>query len=75
LSFVLTPALLFLRRLKVPRVAGVAIVAAVAITLIFGLGWLVSRQVTQLAGDLPRFQHALAEKISALRNRRPARQP
>ena len=67
LSFVLTPALLFLRRLKVPRVAGVAIVAAVAFTLIFGLGWLVSQQATQLAGDLPRFQHALAEKISALR--------
>jgi predicted PurR-regulated permease PerM len=36
LSFVLTPALLFLRRLKVPRVAGVAIVAAVAFALIFG---------------------------------------
>jgi predicted PurR-regulated permease PerM len=67
LSFVLTPGLLLLRRLKVPRVAGVAIVAAVAITLIFGLGWLVSQQATQLAGDLPRFQHALAEKISALR--------
>ena len=67
LSFVLTPALLFLRRLKVPRVVGVAIVVIFAFALIFGLGWLMSQQATQLAGDLPRYQHVLAEKISALR--------
>jgi predicted PurR-regulated permease PerM len=67
LSFVLTPALLFLRRLKVPRVVGVAIVVVLAFALIFGLGWLMSRQATQLAGDLPRYQHVLAEKIGALR--------
>ena len=67
LSFVLTPALLFLRRVKVPRVVGVAIVVAFAFALIFGLGWLMSQQATQLAGDLPRYQHVLAEKISALR--------
>jgi predicted PurR-regulated permease PerM len=68
LSFVLTPALLLLRRMKVPRVVGVAIVVALAFALIFGLGWLMSQQTTQLAGDLPRYQHVLAEKISALRN-------
>jgi predicted PurR-regulated permease PerM len=67
LSFVLTPALLLLRRLKVPRVVGVAIVVAFAFALIFGLGWLMSQQATQLAGDLPRYQHVLAEKLSALR--------
>ena len=67
LSFVLTPALLLLRRMKVPRVVGVAIVVAFTFALIFGLGWLMSQQATQLAGDLPRYQHVLAEKISALR--------
>ena len=67
LSFVLTPALLLLRRLRVPRVVGVAIVVALAFALIFGLGWLMSQQVTQLAGDLPRYQHVLAEKIGELR--------
>src|SRR6185369_3715089 len=55
LSFVLSPALLFLRRLKVPRLVGVAIVVAFAFALIFGLGWLMSQQATQLAGDLPRY--------------------
>jgi predicted PurR-regulated permease PerM len=68
LSFVLTPALLLLRRLKVPRVIGVAIVVAFAFAIIFALGWLMSQQGTQLAQDLPRYQQVLAEKISALRN-------
>ena len=67
LSFVLTPALLFLRRLKIPRVIGVAIVVAFAFALIFSLGWTMSKQATQLAEDLPRHQHVLAEKISAIR--------
>lgn len=67
LSFVLTPALLFLRRLKVPRVLDVTIVVASALALIFALGWLVSQQATQLAKDLPRYQHVLADKIAALR--------
>jgi predicted PurR-regulated permease PerM len=68
LSFVLTPALLLLRRLKVPRIIGVAIVVAFAFAVIFALGWLLSQQATQLAQDLPRYQDVLAEKISALRN-------
>ncbi len=67
LSFVLTPALLFLRRLKVPRVLGVAIVVASAFTVIFAVGWLISQRATQLAEDLPRYQYVLANKIAALR--------
>ena len=68
LSFVLTPALLFLRRLKVPRVIGVAIVVASTFAVIFALGWLMSQQATQLAEALPRYQHILADKIAALRH-------
>ena len=67
LSFVLTPILLLLRRLKVPRVVGVAIVVAFAFALIFSLGWLMTQQATQLAEDLPRYQQVITEKISALR--------
>src|SRR6476646_1255448 len=67
LSFVLTPLLLLLRKVKVPRVLAVIIVVTFAFAIIFALGWLMSQQATQLAGDLPRYQHVLAEKISALR--------
>ena len=67
LSFVLTSPLLFLRRLRVPRVIAVAIVVALAFSGIFLVGWLMSLQATQLAVDLPRYQQVLAEKIGAFR--------
>jgi predicted PurR-regulated permease PerM len=64
LSFVLTPPLLFLRRIGVPRALGVAILVSLAFLLIVTLGWLLSREAPQLAVDLPRYQGALAEKIT-----------
>jgi predicted PurR-regulated permease PerM len=67
LSFVLTPLLLLLRKIKVPRVPAVAIVVTLAFVIIFALGWMLSHQAAQLAGDLPRYQHVLAGKISTLR--------
>jgi predicted PurR-regulated permease PerM len=67
LSFVLTPLLLLLRKAKVPRVLAVIIVVTLAFAIIFGLGWMMSQQASQLAGDLPRYQHVLAEKIATLR--------
>lgn len=67
LSFVLTPLLLLLRKIKVPRVPAVIVVVTLAFAIIFGLGWMLSHQVAQLASDLPRYQHVLADKISALR--------
>ena len=67
LSFVLTPLLLLLRTIKVPRLPAVGIVVTLAFAIIFGLGWMLSHQVAQLASDLPRYQHVLAGKISALR--------
>jgi predicted PurR-regulated permease PerM len=67
LSFVLTPILIFLRRLKVPRIIGVGIVVTLAFGLIFSLGWLMTQQAMQLAEDLPGYQQVLAEKIGALR--------
>jgi predicted PurR-regulated permease PerM len=67
LSFVLTPIFLLLRRLKVPRVVGVAIVVTFAFALIFSLGWVMAQQATQLAENLPGYQQVLTNKISALR--------
>jgi predicted PurR-regulated permease PerM len=67
MSFVLTPIFLLLRRLKVPRVIGVAIVVTLAFALIFFLGWLMAQQATQLAENLPRYQQVLTNKINALR--------
>jgi predicted PurR-regulated permease PerM len=67
LSFVLTPLLLLLRRIKLPRVLAVAIVVTFAFGLIFALGWLMSRQAAELAESLPRYQQVLTDKINGLR--------
>jgi predicted PurR-regulated permease PerM len=67
LSFVLTRPLLMLRRIKVPRVLAVVIVVSTAFAIILALGWMMSREVTQLAGDLPGYRFALSEKIKSFR--------
>jgi predicted PurR-regulated permease PerM len=67
LSFVLTPPLILLRKLKVPRVIGVAILVTGTFAAMAGLGWLMSQQVTELARALPTYQYTLSEKVAALR--------
>lgn len=67
LSFVLTPPLLVLQRIKVPRVIAVVIVVGVAFSILGGLGWLVSREATKLAIDLPNYRFTLSQKIQLLR--------
>ena len=67
LSFVLAPPVKLLQRLHLPRFAAVTIVVLLAFGVIFGLATLMFAQVSQLAGDLPRYQSNLGEKIQALR--------
>ena len=67
LSFVLTPPLVLLRRLKLPRVLAVGMVVTTAFIIILAIGWLMSREATQLASDLPAYQHTLSEKIKGFR--------
>jgi predicted PurR-regulated permease PerM len=68
LSFVLTPPLLALRKIKVPRVLAVGLVVATAFGIIFGLGWMMSREATQLAADLPNYSATLSQKVESLRD-------
>lgn len=67
LSFVLTPPLLALRRIKVPRVLAVGLVVTAAFAVILALGWLMSREATNLAADLPNYRATLSAKIESLR--------
>src|SRR6478736_6788343 len=61
LSFVLTPPLLLLRRIKLPRVVAVSIVVGASFAIILALGWVISHEVTQLASNLPSYQNTLSE--------------
>ncbi|MDB5542964.1 MAG: transporter [Hyphomicrobiales bacterium] len=68
LSFVLAPAVLLLRRWRVARSVSVLIVVFVAFSFIFGLGTIITRQVSDLANELPRYQVTIAQKMETVRN-------
>jgi predicted PurR-regulated permease PerM len=67
LSFVLAPLVRALQRLRVPR--GLSVVGVVLLTFlgIFALGGVIATQVAQLAGDLPRYEVTMREKIKSVR--------
>ena len=68
LSFVLAPLVGLLQRLHVPRAIAVVSVVILAFGLLFALGSLLASQLTQLAGDLPRYQSTISEKIQSFRD-------
>jgi predicted PurR-regulated permease PerM len=67
LSFVLAPLLRFLERWHVPRGLSTINVVSVAFISIFALGGVLASQLAQLAGDLPRYEVTIREKIRSLR--------
>ena len=67
LSFVLAPLVGILQRIRVPRGLAVVSVVIFAFALIFAMGSLLATQLTQLAGDLPRYQSTISEKIQSFR--------
>jgi predicted PurR-regulated permease PerM len=68
LSFVLTPLVGILQRIRVPRGLAVVSLVILAFSLIFAMGSLLATQLTQLAGDLPRYQSTISEKIQHFRD-------
>jgi predicted PurR-regulated permease PerM len=73
LSFVLAPLVELLQRMRVPRALAVVSVVILAFSLIFAMGSLLATQLTQLAGDLPRYQSTISEKIQSFRDTRAGR--
>ncbi len=67
LSFVLAPAARLLQKGHVPRGVAVAGVVLLAFLIISAIGTIIAAQVNQLAGDLPRYQFTMREKIKSLR--------
>jgi predicted PurR-regulated permease PerM len=67
LSFVLAPLVGVLQRIRMPRGLAVVSVVITAFAVIFAMGSLLATQLTQLAGDLPRYQSTISEKIQSFR--------
>ncbi len=68
LSFVLAPLVGLLQFIRIPRGLAVVSVVITAFALIFAMGSLLANQLTQLAGDLPRYQSTISEKIQVFRD-------
>src|SRR5579863_1511222 len=73
LSFVLAPLVAILQRIRVPRGFAVVSVVILAFALIFAMGSLLATQLTQLAGDLPRYQSTISKKIESFRDTKAGR--
>ncbi|AWN44387.1 phytochrome sensor protein [Methylobacterium durans] len=71
LSFALAPPVLWLRRLRLPKVAAIAITVSLAFGLIGGIGFIVAGQLVQLAGNLPAYQDTIKTKLQTLRTDAP----
>jgi predicted PurR-regulated permease PerM len=68
LSFVLSPLVTLLRRIQLPRAVAVVFSVALAIAIIVGVGTLLATQFVEIAGDLPRYQTTIEEKVGGLRS-------
>jgi predicted PurR-regulated permease PerM len=67
LSFVLAPAVRFLQQLHTPRALAVLGSVGIAFVVLFALGSVIAKQLSQLAGDLPQYQTTIASKIESVR--------
>jgi predicted PurR-regulated permease PerM len=66
LAFLLAPAVSFLEARRAPRVVAVGITGALAFTIICGVGYVVARQLLDVARDLPAYSLNIQKKIVSL---------
>jgi predicted PurR-regulated permease PerM len=66
LAFVLTPPIRRLRGLFLGRVTSVIAVVGFALAILVALGFVMETQISRLAGEIPKYQQNLREKISSL---------
>jgi predicted PurR-regulated permease PerM len=64
-SFLLAPAVKGLERCRLGRVASVAIVLVVALSLAAGIGWIVSNQLIDVISQLPSYKENIHNKVAA----------
>ncbi len=67
LAFVLHPLVRALERLRLPRLAAVGIVLGLALTLVGGLGYVLTTQFREFAAHLPQYSTSIRGKLEALR--------
>jgi predicted PurR-regulated permease PerM len=66
LNFLLTPMVMFFQRLHMRRVPAVALAVLISVGALTGVGWVVARQLLQVANNLPKYRLNIHNKIEAL---------
>jgi predicted PurR-regulated permease PerM len=66
LAFLLAPAVSRLEDRHVPRVLAVVITGVLAFTIICGVGYVVARQLLNVASDLPAYRLSIQKKIASV---------
>ncbi len=66
ISFLLTPLVMVLERWGLPRIPAAMTVVVLACGVIGGMGWMMTRQVTDLAAKLPTYRDNIEHKISLI---------
>lgn len=67
LAFVLSPLVRMLRKVSIPKTVAVMVVVLLAFSVLLAAGFMVSRQVTVLAENIPRYEFSMRKKIRELR--------
>ncbi len=65
LTFVLTPVVALLQRLRIGRVASVLTTVLISIGLAGGAGWIIANQLIDVANELPLYRQNIHAKIEA----------
>lgn len=68
LSFVLSPVVRLLRKLRVPRVVAVVFSVSLALAMMGGIGALVGTEIVDVARDLPKYEYTIEKKVAQLRS-------
>ena len=68
LSFVLTPLVSWLERLRLPRLASVLVVVCIGVGIVAIIGYVVGRQFVSVVDQLPNYQGELRTKLASLRS-------
>ncbi len=66
LNFLLAPAVIYLERLRVPRLPAVLLVVLLASSFIAVTGWVVVRQLLDVASALPGYRQNIDDKLAAI---------
>ncbi|MGH7170898.1 MAG: AI-2E family transporter [Gemmataceae bacterium] len=67
LTFILTPSVAGLQRRGLGRIPSVLLVVLLALTLLGGVGYLISRQIDNLIGNLPQYRANILAKVQSIR--------